>query len=354
MPSEEKPSHGATTMRGRWGRLAKILAVNAVAIVVLSEMVACAVAKVRFDEDYSTIALTKAEFLQLVPRPVGVGELQKQIEQAGKVPLNLPREPHPFFGFSFQPDLNAPWESNNMGFMEEFDYPYRKSSDELVIGLFGGSVAQGLAAPRPTNVLRNTIGAACRDKGYRKVTVLTFAQGGWKQPQSAFCYLYYLDTVDIAIFLEGFNEIGHLPLKNGGWPKDYPWDFPAVTVFGPLASRVAVVGDVSRQVEMSKVRARQIRLTQRAAAGLQGRSMFVHLLWQTANERYERRVAQLDAGRSGQDRRHYQNLFPSDASLQFKQEEFFARYRSLLEMVDLVGRARATPAFLLSAAQPVF
>jgi hypothetical protein len=55
---------------------------------------------------------------------------------------NIPREVHPYFGFTLQRDDKY---VNNAGFPGEDDYPYRSGTNEFVVGIFGGSVAIGQA-----------------------------------------------------------------------------------------------------------------------------------------------------------------------------------------------------------------
>lgn len=139
---------------------------------------------------------------------------------------------HPYMGFMFRPGLpmsrvadrkrirslldgeqsEVSWASlatNNHGFFSEFDYPYaRESERELIIGIFGGSVAQWFALQGAEQLeTRLQAHALFRD---RDITVVNFAQGGFKQPQQLQTLSYFLalgQAFDIVVNVDGFNEI---------------------------------------------------------------------------------------------------------------------------------------------------
>ncbi len=63
------------------------------------------------------------------------------------------------------------------------DYPYAKSKDEIIIGVFGGSVATGLVLAlqkNPSWAQLFAIDPSWKDK---KTKVLNFSMSGFKQPQ---------------------------------------------------------------------------------------------------------------------------------------------------------------------------
>lgn len=110
-------------------------------------------------------------------------------------------ELHPYFGYTFF--RGAP-PANNHGFIVDHDYPYRKGPGECVIGIFGGSVAMQVVAEADglREVLRPAFGARCG-----KITVLPFASGGWRQPQTFYAFAYYAENLDLAIVLDGYNDV---------------------------------------------------------------------------------------------------------------------------------------------------
>ncbi len=119
---------------------------------------------------------------------------------------------HPYFGFVVAPSrLVGGTLTNNYGFYSRHDYPYQpRSPDELVVGLFGGSVAAKLELfERERGLLRERLADVFgRDRS--DVTVLSFAQGAFKQPQQLLIYTYFRSLgqrFDVVINIDGFNEI---------------------------------------------------------------------------------------------------------------------------------------------------
>jgi hypothetical protein len=132
-------------------------------------------------------------------------------------------EPHPYFGFVA---TNADSiRANNYGFTESEPFPYqKKSADEYVIAVLGGSVAQSWAtwikgggSEHFLSALKKRIPAL----GKRKVVLLNMSLGGFKQPQQYYVASYFLESVDLFVNLEGFNEL--YGYKNAPvYPVEYP------------------------------------------------------------------------------------------------------------------------------------
>lgn len=111
-------------------------------------------------------------------------------------------EIHPYFGHTMFRSYGL---ANNHGFYTDKAYPYVKADHEYVIGIFGGSVAMQIAGGGEALAARLRPGL--RARGFDKVTVLPFAAGGWRQPQSFYALVYYLDSIDMAILVDGFNDM---------------------------------------------------------------------------------------------------------------------------------------------------
>jgi len=137
--------------------------------------------------------------------------------------------PHPYLGFVHNERLRG---VNNIGLIGR-DVPLRRDPDRFTILLIGGSVAAqlGTAGEDGLGYLESMLEAAY-DFGGRRVTVLTGAAGGWKQPQPAIMLMLYGEVADAVISLEGFNE--HYALGEGT-PRI---EFPASNfdLMNPLAS----------------------------------------------------------------------------------------------------------------------
>ena len=126
--------------------------------------------------------------------------------------------PHPYFGYVEAPGANV----NNYGFEEQVDYPYQKAPDEFVVGLLGGSVGMHLA-----NYLHRLDGAPLKAQlellplvGDRKVRILQFCQGGYKEPQQFIVLSYFLEMLDLVVVVDGHNELTSAMRDDS--PIEYP------------------------------------------------------------------------------------------------------------------------------------
>ncbi len=156
---------------------------------------------------------------------------------------------HPYFGFvaapsPFSSEVRAARgiEQNNYGFDSPHAYPYRPRNErELVVGVFGGSVAAKLERfERGRKILGARLAAAFGRRS-SDVTVLNFAQGGFKQPQQLLIYSYFRalgQRLDVVLNIDGFNEIA---LAAGNVRMGVAVDMPSME---HLASLQQVVGDV--------------------------------------------------------------------------------------------------------------
>lgn len=132
-------------------------------------------------------------------------------------------EAHPYFGFR----LSDRWKDrygadslNNYYFRSEHDYPYRKSPDEFVIGIFGGSVAHFFGADHEDvfiKELKKNV-PSLRD---RKIVILNMAMGAAKQPQQFYINSYFIEMFDYVINIDGYNELEAPTPKN--FPVEYPY-----------------------------------------------------------------------------------------------------------------------------------
>jgi len=133
---------------------------------------------------------------------------------------------HPYFGFVYKPNVDMATRLphvtfNNHGFLQSSDYvrrnkacctypSERSSPNEVIVGVFGGSVAASLAVrmqddPTFTNAL-----AAIPRFANRPIRILSFALGGHKQPQQLMILTYYLSLsqpFDLIINADGINEL---------------------------------------------------------------------------------------------------------------------------------------------------
>ncbi len=140
---------------------------------------------------------------------------------------------HPYLGYVGRPGA-FPWSSNAPPFNQygmlsvaEHPYPYKKTDDEFVVVVVGGSVAEIFANQAEESMnqyLRNRLGFK------KKLVLINLATGGYKQPQQLFHLQYALLSgfeFDAVLNIDGFNELvlasenisnGINPLFPSGYP----------------------------------------------------------------------------------------------------------------------------------------
>ncbi|MCP5107338.1 MAG: hypothetical protein GY950_28385 [bacterium] len=113
---------------------------------------------------------------------------------------------HPFFGYTHQTGSK---QTNNYGFYCPHDFPLkREQANWYIIGIFGGSVANGFyqeGREQLTRQLQKNPAFAGKEIFY-----LNFALGGYKQPQQVQILSYFLavgQQLDMVINIDGFNEV---------------------------------------------------------------------------------------------------------------------------------------------------
>jgi hypothetical protein len=262
---------------------------------------------------------------------------------------------HPYFGYTMVPG-SKPW-LNNAGFAGEYDYPYVPAAGELVVGVFGGSVAHGLYfwIKRNEASLRDRFLRLARGKGFERVTFLCFANGGYLQPISTNVLLYYMGSVDIALFVEGFNEL-QISASNRlaeGYPADFPyrayWETLANDSISPAALRL--IGRLANQNE------RMARATTLARRSPLNRSALVHLAWQAYTTRLESRShrlrERLDEVQRQELRTRYNGAIGGSRATEEEQvEAFLGKYRAYLRSAHAAARANdVIPVFVLQPSQ---
>lgn len=119
---------------------------------------------------------------------------------------------HPYTGYTGRPG-SRPWKGSSLGFnrygmlsVADHPYPYRKRSDEFVIAVVGGSVADLFAnyGERPLQEIAKAQGIQ------RNIVLVNLATGGYKQPQQLFFLQYALLSgfeFDAVLNLDGFNDL---------------------------------------------------------------------------------------------------------------------------------------------------
>jgi|GEM_PF-369709 len=149
---------------------------------------------------------------------------------------------HPYVGYVFDPyrNLKRAGEISEFGFFQKDQrIPIRKKSpNEIIIGIFGGSFAASVYA-RSASLLRERLAITGQ-----AISVLNFSRGGGKQPEQLAILAYMLSMgaeFDMVINIDGFNEVALPPVANipkGVYPF-YPrqWYYQANGIFSPYEIR---------------------------------------------------------------------------------------------------------------------
>ncbi len=149
---------------------------------------------------------------------------------------------HPYLGFVYDERFKSKlqfssvqYSANNVGLLSPHDYPYRKkSSDQFIIGIFGGSVAMYYGFYELEN---HVLVDSLKQLPYfqnKQIVVLPFASGSYKQPQQLLELNYFTalgQDFDLVINIDGFNETALSYMNN---QAGYDSAMPSVEMFRPL------------------------------------------------------------------------------------------------------------------------
>ncbi|MDJ0556251.1 MAG: hypothetical protein QNJ68_17800 [Microcoleaceae cyanobacterium MO_207.B10] len=120
---------------------------------------------------------------------------------------------HPYFGFVQKPgpDFRKGFKYNAAGFISPYDYPYQKTNDnQYIVGVFGGSVASNYSIYEIQNKILGEKLKQLPGLKDKEIIILSFAAGGYKQPQQLLVLNYFLSVgqeFDMIINIDGFNEV---------------------------------------------------------------------------------------------------------------------------------------------------
>ncbi|MCP4661428.1 MAG: hypothetical protein GY856_38990 [bacterium] len=194
---------------------------------------------------------------------------------------------HPFLGFVRDPDQVAGWKVDSLGF---FDYPPPPGSeaDRFTIGVFGGSLANGLVRSSRNRLVKELkTSPLLRTK---QIWVRSFAMGGYKQPQQLIALNYVLALgghFDMVLNLDGFNDIVLAPKGHPGLSPFYPIGWP---------SRVADLPDVEAQRLVGEIAYLEYRRMQKidwCSGAPLSLSPSCYLAWRLSNRRAAARIRHL-------------------------------------------------------------
>ena len=221
---------------------------------------------------------------------------------------------HPYFGPTHQPgipfDLPAALRpaqagrgpsaaTNNFGFTSTRDYPVaRASARQLLVGIFGGSVAAWfcqVGVDRLTAALVSAPAFRGRD-----VVPICFAHEGYKQPQQLLILSYFLSIgqeLDLAVNIDGFNEVALSPLNDA---RGSDISMPSVMHMDPLVALLDQSSLSADKVEtLARIQGYRRRLNAAAARANRAASAALYLLHSRVHavleRQYQAEVRRFDA-----------------------------------------------------------
>lgn len=309
---------------------------------ILLEVASWAYVALRLHIGYKDLISVKQEYIQNLPL------IDTQIERASIFWNNNKLQLHPYFGFTNVPKSQS--KINNLGFFTRKGeiYPYRSDKDEFVVGIFGGSVAlQMFYYMTFFDYFNRYLLPLLKKKGYNRITTLNFAGGGGKHPQSLFILQYFIDNIDMAIFIEGFNEVSQFYTSE--YVVGYPPDFPSWRVWGALAKKKynPYMIQIIARLEMNK--SKQEKITHNITSSIIGRSMFIHLLWKAYINSLKSEENQLRQKllKENKESLKYENLFPEDFKYEDRVNFFFKKYENYIYMAHIIGQEYRVPCFFV-------
>ncbi len=122
---------------------------------------------------------------------------------------------HPYLGFVGDPYRNKDaYKVSEFGFVGSKGVSpiLKKSSEKVIIGIFGGSVAKDCYTFAAQSRFKD-----CLKRTQNEIVVLNFAAGGYKQPQQLLILTYLLSLgaeFDLIVNIDGFNEVALPPTDN--------------------------------------------------------------------------------------------------------------------------------------------
>lgn len=213
---------------------------------------------------------------------------------------------HPYFGWTHNPDIHTgdidccgqSLQANRFGFFDSTDGIHRRSSDRLIVGICGGSVAWHMSCAAEA-VLKQRLLEIPQYRG-REVILVRLAQPGYKQPQALFALSYYLfmgAEFDLILNLDGYNEIALPAAENfaSRTALDYPqgWNVRSLDIVDPR--------DADFSLRVFELRGARQRAAEGARTSLFRFLPSYQLWWFTKNENL--RIAQLELQEELQKRR---------------------------------------------------
>ncbi|MBN1424916.1 hypothetical protein JXA88_10200 [Candidatus Fermentibacteria bacterium] len=186
---------------------------------------------------------------------------------------------HPLFGYVHIPNSRG---ANNYGFLTPHDFDLDEKGYALrghdhqrtmVIGVFGGSFAQQLVLAAHDRL------AAGMARAYpaKDPVVVNFALEGHAIPQTAFVFLYFRSMVDIAVFVDGYNELwNYVNNTRAGCPPEYA---KAAHYLFKTSKAELTPARFAQTARLLQLHRRRHALTRMSLWAPVRNSVLVHMIW---------------------------------------------------------------------------
>lgn len=150
-------------------------------------------------------------------------KIVEDIERIGiRLDESIVERLHPLFGYVLKQGAftneKFKLKVNKHGFFSLYEYPFVKTNqNQVIIGVFGGSVANNFAVDEYVNRRLSNKLKTYPEFANKEIIVLNFGNGGYKQPQQLLILNYFLalgQELDLVINIDGFNEVALSNLNN--------------------------------------------------------------------------------------------------------------------------------------------
>lgn len=171
-------------------------------------------------------------------RPSSIEEMGLNLEGM-RMEISIVERLHPYFGYAPKPgpDFRPGFKYNNYGFISPYNYPFVKTNEnQFIVGVFGGSVASNYSIYEIQNGILETKIREVPGLENKELIILSFATGGYKQPQQLLILNYLLSVgqvFDMVINIDGFNELALSSVNN---EKKLELTMPSASHIQPLTN----------------------------------------------------------------------------------------------------------------------
>ena len=233
---------------------------------------------------------------------------------------NQPKISHPYFGYVYNRALNS--KVNRDGFFDDLDFS-NLDKNIFYVGVFGGSFAKDFAIYQNYKMKTGRSHLLTRLKsslpdlfgGWKDMKIINLSASSYRQPQQFIIAAFYADRINMAITIDGYNEIDRK--MNKEFPVEYP-DYS--NIFYSLEFK-----SLKRFLRLYELIERRITITKKIQNNdLLSRSHFIGWLWLVYSQHVSARIVKIHrAYRSKKDKSFaYHSKEEYDLSLQEQADIF--------------------------------